>query len=76
MTKNEMRLTALERKQSSSDLAGMTDAELDTRLGALQAGSPEWFRVMLGRIWRRGSRLPLAPFDKSRYTVSYSEQEL
>lgn len=66
MTKNEMRLTALERKQSSSDLAGMTDAELDAHLGALQAGSPKWFRVMLARIWRRGSRLPLATVDKSR----------
>jgi hypothetical protein len=66
MTKNEMRLTALERKQSSSDLAGMTDAELDAHIGAVQAGSPQWSRVMLARIWRRVSRLPLATVDKSR----------
>ena len=66
MAKNEKRLTALEGKQSSSDLAGMTDAELDAGLGALQAGSPEWFRVLLAGISRRGSRLPLATFDKSR----------
>ena len=66
MAKNEKRLTALESKQSSLDLAGMTDAELDTRLETLQAGSPEWYRVLLAGISRRGSRLPLAPFDKSR----------
>jgi hypothetical protein len=66
MTKNEMRLTALESIKSSSDLAGMPDAELDAHLGALQAGSPQWFRVMLDRIWRKGSRLPLATVDKSQ----------
>lgn len=62
----ERRLMALEGKQSSADLAGMTDSELDAHLGTLKAGSPEWFRVMLAGIWRRGSRLPLATFDKSR----------
>jgi hypothetical protein len=56
----------LEGKQSSSDLAGLSDAELDARLGALQAGSPEWYRVLLAGITRKGSRLPLAPFDKSQ----------
>ena len=66
MTKNEMRLTALECKQSSSDLAGMTDAELVAHLGEFQAGSPQWFRVMLARTWSRGSRLPLATVNKSR----------
>ena len=66
MTKNAKRLTALESKQSSSDLAGLSDAELDTRLGTLQAGSPEWYRVLLAGISRRGSRLPLASFEKSR----------
>lgn len=66
MATNEKRLTALEGKQSSSDLAGMTDAELDARLETLQAGSPEWYRVLLAGISRRGSRLPIAPFDNSR----------
>jgi hypothetical protein len=62
----EKRLTALEVKQSSSDLTGLTDSELDTHLGALEAGTPEWFRVMLAGIWRRGSKLPLLKFEVPR----------
>lgn len=62
----EKRLMALEGKQSSADLAGMADAELDTHLGALKAGSPEWFRVLLTGIWRRGSKLPLLKFEVPR----------
>ena len=60
------RLTALEGKLSSSDLDEMTNSELDAYLAALKSGSHEWFRALLSKIWRRGSRLPLAPFDKSR----------
>ena len=56
----EKRLKELESKQSSADLAEMTDSELDAHLGALKAGSPEWFRAMLAGIWRRGSKLPIS----------------
>jgi hypothetical protein len=59
MTTIKKRLMALESKQSSADLAEMTDSELDAHLGALKAGSPEWFRVMLAGICRKGSRLPI-----------------
>lgn len=56
----EKRLMALEGKQSSADLAGMTDSELDARLGTLQPGTPEWFGVLLAGIWSKGSRLPIS----------------
>jgi len=56
----QQRLTALEGKQASADLAGMTDAELDAHLGTLQPGSPQWFRVMLAGIRRKGSKLPIS----------------
>jgi len=55
----QKRLTVLESKQANADLAGMTDAELDACLGALQAGSPQWFKALMAGIWRKGSRLPL-----------------
>ena len=60
------RMTALEVKLSISDHDEMTNSELDAYLAALNAGSHEWFRALLSNIWRRGSRLPLAPSDKSR----------
>lgn len=56
----EKRLKELETKQASADLTGMTDEELDAHLGELKAGSPEWFRVMLTGISRKGSRLPIS----------------
>ena len=55
----DRRLTDLERKHSGSDLRGMTADQLDAHLVTLQAGSFEWFRVMVASIQRRGSRLPL-----------------
>lgn len=60
----EKRLMALEGKQARGDLAGMTVAELHTHLATLQAGSPEWFRVLLTGIWRKGSRLPISTLSK------------
>jgi hypothetical protein len=56
----DKRLKELEGKQASADLTGMTGSELDAHLGALEAGSPEWFRVMLTGIWRKGSKLPIS----------------
>lgn len=56
----EQRLMALEDKQARGDLAGMTVAELDIHLATLRAGSPEWFRVLMAGISRRGSRLPIS----------------
>ena len=56
----DRRLTQLEGKQSSGDLAGMTVDQLDARLETLTPGTLEWFRVMLAGIWRRGSRLPIS----------------
>jgi len=64
----EKRLEALERSQANAGLEGMADAELDARLETLEAGSPRWFQVVLERIWRKGSRLPLATFAKSGQT--------
>ena len=55
----DRRLTQLEGKQSSGDLAGMTADQLDARIVNLQAGSFEWLRVLVAAIQRRGSRLPL-----------------
>jgi hypothetical protein len=60
MATTEKRIAALESKQANTDLAGMTVGELDTHLGALEAGSPEWFRVLLTGIWRKGSKLPIS----------------
>jgi hypothetical protein len=60
MATTEKRIAALETKQANTDMAGMTAAELDAHLGALEAGTPEWFRVMLTGIWRRGSKLPIS----------------
>lgn len=56
----DKRLKELESKQASADLTDMTDDELDAHLGELKAGTPEWFRVMLTGIWRRGSKLPIS----------------
>ena len=55
----DRRLTQLEGKQSSGDLAGMTADQLDARIGTLQAGTFEWLRALVASIQRRGSRLPL-----------------
>ena len=55
----DKRLTDLEGKHSGSDLRGMTAEQLDAHLGTLQAGTFEWFRVMIAAIQRRGSPLPL-----------------
>ena len=55
----DRRLSVLEGQQISTNLCGLSADQLDAHLGALQAGSFEWFRVMLAGIWRRGSRLPL-----------------
>ena len=62
----DRRLTDLERKQSGSDLRGMTADQLDAHLVTLQAGTLEWFRALVASIQRRGSRLPLATLNKSR----------
>jgi len=64
----ERRLEALERSQANAGLEGMTDAELDTYVVTLEAGSRWWFQVVVERIWRKGSRLPLATFAKSGQT--------
>ena len=56
----EKRLTALEGKHSSADLDAMTVEELDAHLDTLEAGSPQWFLVLLEGISRRGSRLPIS----------------
>ena len=53
------RLADLESKQSSTDLRGLSADQLDAHIGALQAGTFEWFRVLIAGIQRRGSRLPL-----------------
>ena len=55
----DRRLIQLEGKQTSGDLAGMTADQLDARLGTLQAGTFEWFRVLVAGIQRKGSRLPI-----------------
>jgi len=60
MTTLDKRLTALESKQASADLAEMTVDELYTHLGTLKAGSPEWYEVLIAWIGRKGSRLPIS----------------
>jgi len=55
----DRRLAELESKQTSSDLRELSADQLHAHLGALQAGTFEWFRVMVAGIQRRGSRLPL-----------------
>jgi len=60
------RLSFLEGQQISTNLRGLTADQLDAHLGTLQAVTFEWLRVMVAGIQRKGSRLPLSTFDKSR----------
>ncbi len=62
----DKRLCALEGQRTSSELRGLGADQLDARLCTLPTGSAEMFRVMVAAIQRRGSRLPLATFNKAR----------
>lgn len=64
MSNIDKRLTQLEGEKLNADLDRMTVEQLDSHLIELKAGSPEWFRVLLAGIWRRGSRLPLKQYGR------------